>query len=77
MSWADAFWLRVYEYRPYLRLLQLFLVFLLVLTGFTFLFGRPGTGSYTIAAINAVLILAVGGVTSIVYWYSARRRAKK
>jgi uncharacterized membrane protein YccC len=77
MPWADSFWLRVYEFRPYLRLLQLFLVFMLVLTGFTFLFGRPGSGSYTLAVINVALILVFGAVSSGIYWYSARRRDKK
>jgi hypothetical protein len=50
---------------------------MLVLTGFTFLFGRPGSGSYTLAVINVALILVFGAVSSGIYWYSARRRANK
>ena len=77
MSWDDTFWLRVYEYRPYLRLLQTFLIFMLVLTGITFLLGQPGSGSYTLAVINLALILTFGAVSSGIYWYSARRRANR
>ncbi|MFB6152566.1 MAG: hypothetical protein ABEJ40_12245 [Haloarculaceae archaeon] len=73
MSWRDEFWDWVYDIRYYLRLLLLFLVFLLVLTLFSVALSEPGSTSRSIAYLNALLIGALGAVDGWIYWYSERR----
>lgn len=74
MSWIDGFWARVYDHRQYGWLLFVLLVFLLLLTGISLLFGRPGTASYTISIVNLSLILSVGLLVGSLFWYSSYRR---
>lgn len=74
MTRGDAFWSVVCDYRQHLWLLLMFLLFLLVLTALSFLFGELGTASYTIAVVNLLLILGVGSVAGGMYWYCGRRR---
>lgn len=75
MSWSDNFWSLVYDYRPYLWMCFMFLVFMLLLTGLSFVFGQPNTESSTIAYVNLLLIVGLGVIVLGLYWYSAKRRA--
>lgn len=77
MSWIDAFWAHVYDHRQYGWLLFVLLVFLLLLTAISLLFGEPGTGSYTISILNLGLILLVGFFAGTLFWYSHRRRSHR
>lgn len=75
MSWIDEFWAHVYDHRQYSWLLFVLLVFLLLLTGVSLLFGQPGTTSYTISIVNLGIILLVGLLTGALFWYSRYRRS--
>lgn len=75
MSWIDEFWAHVYDHRQYGWLLFVLLVFLLLLTGVSLLFGQPGTTSYTISIVNLGIILLVGLLTGSLFWYSRYRRS--
>ncbi|QLG48091.1 hypothetical protein [Natrinema halophilum] len=76
MSWKEMLLSLARDYQTQLGVLWLFLVFMLVLTAITLLFGERGTRSYTLAAFNLVLILAVGSIVSVAYWGSVRRAAR-
>ena len=58
------------------RVLQTVVVLLLLL-GFSFLFVAPGTGSYYIAIVNAIILvpLLVASMT-IIYWCESKRERK-
>ncbi|ELY96891.1 MULTISPECIES: hypothetical protein [Natrialba] len=72
MSWKGSFWALVRDYQTQLGMLWLFLVFMLVLTVITLLFGERGTESYTLAVINLAIVLGFGSIVSAVFWMSIR-----
>lgn len=74
MTWRDEFWSLVYDYRPHLWMLFMFLVFMLLLTLLSFVFGQPNTASYTIACVNLLFIGGLGVIVLGMYYYSAKRR---
>ncbi|UPM44408.1 hypothetical protein [Halocatena salina] len=74
MSWIDVFWAYVYDHRQYGWLLFVLLVFLLLLTVISLLFGEPGTTSYTISIVNLGLVLFVGLLVGTLFGYSHYRR---
>ncbi|MFC6727088.1 hypothetical protein ACFQDG_00310 [Natronoarchaeum mannanilyticum] len=73
MSWKKSFWSLVRDYQTQLGMLWMFLVFMLVLTAITLLFGEPGTESYTLAVVNLIIVLGFGSIVSAVFWMSIRR----
>ncbi|WP_126664558.1 hypothetical protein [Haloterrigena salifodinae] len=73
MSWKESFWSLVRDYQTQLGMLWLFLVFMLVLTSITLLFGERGTESYTLAVVNLVIVLGFGAIVSTIFWMSVRR----
>lgn len=76
MTWYDDFWSLVYDYRPYLWLLFMFLVFMLCLSTLSFVLSRQSTASHTLSYINLLLTVGLGVIVLGMYWYSAKRRAK-
>ncbi|KMT45738.1 hypothetical protein EL22_28135 [Halostagnicola sp. A56] len=66
MSWKESFWAVVRDYQTQLGMLWMFLVFMLMLTAITLLFGERGTESYTLAIVNLVIVLGFGSIVSIV-----------
>ncbi|QRV17388.1 hypothetical protein JMJ58_21280 (plasmid) [Haloterrigena salifodinae] len=73
MSWKESFWSLVRDYQTQLGMLWMFLVFMLVLTSVTLLFGERGTESYTLAVVNLVIVLGFGLIVSTIFWMSVRR----
>lgn len=76
MTKRDEFWLLVYENREHLMFIQVFMLVLLLLSGFAFLFISPGSESFTISMINVALILTLGVLAGATYWYSKFREDK-
>lgn len=74
MSWIEGFWVHVYDHRQYGWLLFVLLVFFLLLTAVSLLFGQPGTTSYTLSLVNLGLILFVGLLVGTLFGYSYHRR---
>ncbi|MBV0902945.1 hypothetical protein [Haloarcula salina] len=72
----EKFWSVICDYEGLLRLVLTFLVFMLLLTFLTLLFGTPGTGSYVIAVVNLVLILLFGSVVGVLYVGCIRRETR-
>jgi ABC-type polysaccharide/polyol phosphate export permease len=77
MSWKKSFWSLVRDYQTQLGMLWMFLVFMLVLTAITLLFGEPGTESYTLAVVNLIIVLCFGSIVSAVFWMSIRRERSR
>lgn len=73
MSWRDDFWSLVYDARSYFRILLATLMFMLLLTGTSFLFGRPGTTAYVLAYVNLILIVGCGVIAVAIYRYAVWR----
>ncbi|KZX49077.1 MULTISPECIES: hypothetical protein [Haloarcula] len=72
----EKFWSVVCDYEGLLRFVLTFLVFMLVLTSLTLLFGEPGTGSYVIAVVNLVMILFFGSIVGALYVGCIRRETR-
>lgn len=64
---TDRLLARLCDYQQLLWVLLTFLVFMLLLTLLPLLFGQPGTESYVIAVVDAVLILGFGIVILTLY----------
>lgn len=77
MSRFEPFWDYICERREYLWLLLMALLFFLILTSFTFVFGEPGSESWVVAQLNVIIILATGAVAGGMYWKCVKRARKR
>lgn len=76
MTRRDAFWLLVYENREHLIFIQVFMLVLLLLSGFALLFISPESKSFAISIINVALICILGTAAGVMYWYSKVREQR-
>lgn len=74
MSWWDRFWKLVCAHRDYLVHVIAVLMIMLALTGFALVFGTPGTAAYTLALLDAGLIVLVLLAVVGIFWQCGRRR---
>lgn len=67
MGRLDPFWDQMCQYKDFVWLGVMVMLFLLVLTLMSLLFARPGSASFLVAAGNFVLVVVVGGVMLVMY----------
>ncbi|WP_226010476.1 hypothetical protein [Halomicrobium salinisoli] len=77
MDWRDEFWGAVYDYRQHLWLLEMFMLFLFVLTAMSFALGHEKEESRVIAFVNLGLIGLTGGLAAVLYWYATKRKKEQ
>lgn len=68
MSRREHFWNTLCEYGPYLRLMQAFLITLLVLTLLSMAISDQNTGAYVISLVNVVLLTGTLAPVSYCVW---------
>lgn len=77
MARFEEFWTVACDYRQYLWVAIMMLIFFLVLTLISLLVVEPGTGSYYIALLNLAMILGVGGVMLGMYYVCLQRQTRR
>lgn len=76
MARFEAFWEEACEYRMYMWMGVMLMIFFLVLEVISFLLVEPWTGSFWIAVFNFGLTVTVGGVVGWMFW-TCKERAER
>lgn len=77
MARFEAFWDVMCDFRDYLWIGIMVLIFFLILTIISLAWGDPGTASYNIALLNLAMILGAGAVMGWMFWVCQQRRTKE
>lgn len=73
MSRLEPFWDVTCDYRDYLWLGIMVLIFLFVLTGMSIVLAPQNTGSFIVAMMNFALLLVTGGVMGGMFYKCLQR----
>lgn len=74
MARFEKFWTVMCDYRDFLWLGVMVLIFLFILNVISLLWVRPGSASFVVAIINTVMLVLAGGVVGGMYWTCMRRQ---
>lgn len=73
MAPFEAFWEVACDYRPYLLMAFMLVVFLFILSIISLIFAREGTGAYVISILNFAMISILGIVVAGINYVCAKR----